>query len=97
VRTVVRIAALNTDARRDELAAIAGGEAAQGEHGTAKAAYDFADSLLEQAATLRDRHNQPSSDIKPSPKKSTKTAATAKTKTAAKTVAKPPKKQAKKA
>jgi DNA repair protein RecN (Recombination protein N) len=99
VRTVVRIAALDADQRRDELAAIAGGDAAKGEKGTSKAAYDFADSLLEQAATLRDRHHEPAaSDIKPSPKQSRKiTAPKSTAKSAAKAVAKTPKKQAKKA
>jgi DNA repair protein RecN (Recombination protein N) len=53
VRTVVRIEALDADERRLELAAIAGGDAAQGENGAAKAAVDFADSLLAQAVILR--------------------------------------------
>jgi DNA repair protein RecN (Recombination protein N) len=52
-RTVVRIATLNEDERRMELATIAGGEVVQGKNGSAKAAFDFADSLLEQAASLR--------------------------------------------
>jgi DNA repair protein RecN (Recombination protein N) len=56
VRTVVRIEALDTDERRLELAAIAGGDAAQGENGAAKAAVDFADSLLAQAMILRSGH-----------------------------------------
>jgi DNA repair protein RecN (Recombination protein N) len=56
VRTVVRIEALDTDERRLELAAIAGGDAAQGDNGAAKAAVDFADSLLAQAMILRSGH-----------------------------------------
>jgi DNA repair protein RecN (Recombination protein N) len=56
VRTVVRIEALDADERRLELAAIAGGDAAQGENGAAKAAVDFADSLLAQAMILRSGH-----------------------------------------
>jgi DNA repair protein RecN (Recombination protein N) len=56
VRTVVRIEALDADERRLELAAIAGGDAAQGENGAAKAAVDFADSLLAQAVILRSGH-----------------------------------------
>jgi DNA repair protein RecN (Recombination protein N) len=52
VRTVVRIAPLDDPQRRQELAQIASGDA---EHpiGDGKAAFDFADSLLLKAATLR--------------------------------------------
>jgi DNA repair protein RecN (Recombination protein N) len=51
LRTVVRIETLDVDARRQELATIAGGEVVN--NGSAKAAFDFADSLLAQAANLR--------------------------------------------
>ncbi len=47
VRTVVRVTALNTEQRREELAQLAGGRSAQ-------EAIAFADSLLAQAATLRE-------------------------------------------
>jgi DNA repair protein RecN (Recombination protein N) len=53
LRTVVRIEVLDDEARRLELASIAGGEVVQDNNGSAKVAVDFADSLLAQAASLR--------------------------------------------
>lgn len=53
LRTVVRIHQLSDEERRIELAQIAGGDVAKGEDGSAKAAIDFAESLLAQAASIR--------------------------------------------
>lgn len=51
VRTVVRVAALSADQRREELAQLAGGQ-------TAQEAIAFADSLLNQASLLRQSYAQ---------------------------------------
>jgi DNA repair protein RecN (Recombination protein N) len=53
LRTVVRIQALTEQERRLELAQIAGGDAAVSGNGSAKAAIEFAESLLAQAASIR--------------------------------------------
>ncbi len=53
LRTVVRIQALNTEERKVELAQIASGEVVTLEGDSAKAAIDFAESLLQQAASIR--------------------------------------------
>jgi DNA repair protein RecN (Recombination protein N) len=60
VRTVVRVNALNAQARKEELAQLAGGQSAQANGSADAAAYAFAESLLAQAATLRE---QPSGEI----------------------------------
>ncbi|MGI0495326.1 DNA repair protein RecN [Alkalinema pantanalense CENA528] len=54
LRTVVRIQSLDEGERRLELAQIASGDVVQGENGSAKAAIDFAESLLIQASNIRD-------------------------------------------
>jgi DNA repair protein RecN (Recombination protein N) len=54
VRTVVRVTPLDTGERREELAQLAGGQ-------TAQEAIAFADSLLAQAANLRQTHSLHSS------------------------------------
>ncbi len=54
VRTVVRVNALDTQARKDELAQLAGGQSAQANGKADAAAYAFAESLLAQAAVLRE-------------------------------------------
>jgi DNA repair protein RecN (Recombination protein N) len=81
LRTVVRLEALNLDERRLELATIAGGDVAQGENGSAKATFDFADSLLAQADKLRTNRSA-DKQAKPATPKQTKSA---QTKSAAKT------------
>ncbi len=53
LRTVVRIQALNAEERKVELAQIASGEVVTLEGESAKAAIDFAESLLQQAASIR--------------------------------------------
>lgn len=53
VRTVVRVAALDQQQRRQELAQLAGGASVQARGVVDTAAYAFAESLLNQAATLR--------------------------------------------
>jgi DNA repair protein RecN (Recombination protein N) len=53
LRTVVSMGQLDQDQRRQELATIAGGDSAQGVQESARVAIDFADSLLAQAAALR--------------------------------------------
>ncbi|MBL1177330.1 DNA repair protein RecN [Pantanalinema sp. GBBB05] len=53
VRTVVRITSLNPEQRREELAQLAGGQSDAIAHTTDAAAYAFAESLLAQAAALR--------------------------------------------
>ncbi len=57
VRTVVRVVPLNPEARKHELAQLAGGEmgaiATPAFSSTERAAYAFAESLLDQAASLR--------------------------------------------
>jgi DNA repair protein RecN (Recombination protein N) len=66
LRTVVRLEALNNDERRLELATIAGGDVATGDNGSAKATFDFADSLLAQAEKLRSsRKASPAIPLKP--------------------------------
>jgi DNA repair protein RecN (Recombination protein N) len=54
VRTVVRVNALDAQARKDELAQLAGGQSAAANGTADAAAYAFAESLLAQAATLRE-------------------------------------------
>lgn len=57
IRTVVRVVPLGAEARKQELAQLAGGEvgaiATPAFSSTERAAYAFAESLLEQAASLR--------------------------------------------
>jgi len=53
LRTVVRIHPLTLEERKVELAQIASGEVVTNEAESAKAAKDFADSLLQQAANIR--------------------------------------------
>ena len=53
LRTVVRIHPLNAEERKVELAQIASGEVVTNEAESAKAAKDFAESLLQQAANIR--------------------------------------------
>jgi DNA repair protein RecN (Recombination protein N) len=53
LRTVVSMGQLDHEQRRQELATIAGGDGAQGVQESARVAIDFADSLLAQAAALR--------------------------------------------
>ncbi|MGI0487987.1 DNA repair protein RecN [Pantanalinema rosaneae CENA516] len=53
VRTVVRITPLDPEQRREELAQLAGGQSDTVAHTTDAAAYAFAESLLTQAAVLR--------------------------------------------
>jgi DNA repair protein RecN (Recombination protein N) len=53
LRTVVRIHSLNAEERKVELAQIASGEVVTLEGESAKAAIDFAESLLQQAASIR--------------------------------------------
>jgi DNA repair protein RecN (Recombination protein N) len=53
LRTVVRIHSLNAEERKVELAQIASGEVVTLEGDSAKAAIDFAESLLQQAASIR--------------------------------------------
>jgi DNA repair protein RecN (Recombination protein N) len=53
LRTVVRIQPLNAEERKVELAQIASGEVVTLEGESAKAAIDFAESLLQQAASIR--------------------------------------------
>jgi DNA repair protein RecN (Recombination protein N) len=53
LRTVVRIHPLNLEERKVELAQIASGEVVTQEAESAKAAIDFAESLLQQAAHIR--------------------------------------------
>lgn len=53
VRTVVRITSLDAEQRREELAQLAGGQSDTAAHTTDAAAYAFAESLLTQAAALR--------------------------------------------
>ncbi len=53
LRTVVRIHPLNAEERKVELAQIASGEVVTIEGDSAKAAIDFAESLLQQAASIR--------------------------------------------
>ncbi len=53
LRTVVRIHPLNAEERKVELAQIASGEVVTNEVESAKAAKDFAESLLQQAANIR--------------------------------------------
>ncbi len=86
LRTVVRLEPLDMDARRLELATIAGGDVTQAESGSAKATFDFADSLLVQAEKLRASRGV---DTVPTKAKKTVVKAAAKaTKTTTKTVAK---------
>ncbi len=86
LRTVVRLEPLDMDARRLELATIAGGDVTQAESGSAKATFDFADSLLVQAEKLRASRGV---DTVPTKAKKTAVKAAAKTtKTTTKTVAK---------
>lgn len=55
VRTVVRVTALDSQQRREELAQLAGGQSTSEASGAIDdVAYAFADSLLNQAATLRE-------------------------------------------
>ncbi|HEY9907049.1 MAG TPA: DNA repair protein RecN [Thermosynechococcaceae cyanobacterium] len=78
VRTVVRVAPLDADQRREELAQLAGGQ-------TAQEAIAFADSLLAQAATLRQSRSSSISKTVSEPKSRPKaSAASGKTKTARK-------------
>jgi DNA repair protein RecN (Recombination protein N) len=58
LRTVVRIVPLAIEQRREELAQLAGGQSAQ-------EAIAFADSLLAQAATLRQNQKPPPCDVAP--------------------------------
>ncbi|HEY9615856.1 MAG TPA: DNA repair protein RecN [Microcoleaceae cyanobacterium] len=74
VRTVVRITPLDPEQRREELAQLAGGQSDAVAHTTDAAAYAFAESLLTQAAALR--QGQPESTNG----KSTATPVTPKTK-----------------
>ncbi len=53
LRTVVRIHLLNAEERKVELAQIASGEVVTNEAESAKAAKDFAESLLQQATNMR--------------------------------------------
>lgn len=53
LRTVVRIQPLNAEERKVELAQIASGEVVTNEAESSKAAKDFAESLLQQAANIR--------------------------------------------
>lgn len=61
VRTVVRVSALDRQQRQQELAQLAGGQGASNGNGssTDAAAYAFAESLLVQAASLRDSNLPP--------------------------------------
>jgi DNA repair protein RecN (Recombination protein N) len=61
VRTVVRVSALDRQQRQQELAQLAGGQGASNGNGssTDAAAYAFAESLLAQAASLRDNNSPP--------------------------------------
>jgi DNA repair protein RecN (Recombination protein N) len=54
MRTVVRVQTLDAQARKDELAQLAGGQSAQANGTADAAAYAFAESLLAQAAMLRE-------------------------------------------
>jgi DNA repair protein RecN (Recombination protein N) len=56
VRTVVRVAPLSNDQRREELAQLAGGQ-------TAQEAIAFADALLNQAANLRQGYDADKTDL----------------------------------
>ncbi len=81
LRTVVRLEALNNDERRLELATIAGGDVATGDNGSAKATFDFADSLLAQAEKLRSSRKESPATQKPiATAKTAKTAGKAKAK-----------------
>ncbi len=68
IRTVVRVACLDSQQRREELAQLAGGQSTAGSNGDIDAvAYAFADSLLTQAANLRQARS-PKSEPAPVPK-----------------------------
>lgn len=75
LRTVVRIRPLNPEERKVELAQIASGEVVTSEAESAKAAIDFAESLLQQAANIRSGQAIELSDVpRKSPKTTSKTA-----------------------
>lgn len=59
VRTVVRITSLDREQRREELAQLAGGQSDTVAHTTDAAAFAFAESLLTQAAILRQEQSDP--------------------------------------
>ncbi|MBW4539124.1 MAG: DNA repair protein RecN [Myxacorys chilensis ATA2-1-KO14] len=76
LRTVVRVNPLDSDQRRQELAQLASGQVGSSENATTEAAaYAFAESLLAQAATLRqtDSTNVNSTNGNSSKVKTTKT------------------------
>ena len=60
MRTVVRVSALDRQQRREELAQLAGGQSAETNGSSEDAASAFAESLLAQAASLRE--NEPAAD-----------------------------------
>ena len=68
VRTVVRVTALDSQQRREELAQLAGGQSNSETSEADDVAYAFADSLLKQAATLREtRSPEPKQPAEPEP------------------------------
>ena len=68
VRTVVRVTALDSQERREELAQLAGGQSTAATSDADDVAYAFADSLLKQAATLREtRSPEPKQPAEPEP------------------------------
>ena len=77
VRTVVRVTALDSQQRREELAQLAGGQSTSETSEADDVAYAFADSLLKQAATLREtRSPEPKPDSEPKPVATAKPKAT---------------------
>ncbi len=83
LRTVVRVSALDRQQRREELAQLAGGQSSDSTNGSSEdAASAFAESLLAQAASLRENGSvqvdHPSSDAARKPR-STKAKAAKKT------------------
>ncbi|MBE9032015.1 DNA repair protein RecN [filamentous cyanobacterium LEGE 11480] len=87
LRTVVRLEPLDMDERRLELATIAAGDVVKDEDGSAKATFDFADSLLAQAEKLRASRGRVVAAAK-TKKTKAKPAAAKTAKTATKTIAK---------
>ena len=68
VRTVVRVTPLDSQQRREELAQLAGGQSTAETSEADDVAYAFADSLLKQAAILREmRSGVPTPAIEPKP------------------------------
>ncbi|PSB23640.1 DNA repair protein RecN [Stenomitos frigidus] len=68
VRTVVRVTTLDSQQRREELAQLAGGQSTAETSEADDVAYAFADSLLKQAATLREtRSGEPKLAAEPQP------------------------------